>query len=747
MANPAQVMREFAQQAWPGAVVSERGRNWIKHSHPSVPGKAMVDASIDPLHILGTEAEINTAWQSTTGGAWQYQMLRADYNVYARSVLNAGDLVQYVDPITAENVTFQPLSLNWVNEVNSRQQIATTQAVAAVVNDDVLVWQNGYGPGRHFQYQTQTARLQKLLTIDSVANLPAATVTGTVWLEMEFIIKLSTGIDPYLDGVKWSRTTTRVRTANRIEFRSIANGAVLWYMDSPKAWGSDASSVVGQYEMRRQGGNYYITVRIPKTWVDTAIFPIYVDPTIEPQVGVGANDGKWGLFFGGEDFNETDAEMWVGNRIAGQREDYSIFARFTNVTVPVGATIDVAYLSLRGAATDSSSGWAATLWMNDADNPSAPTDYASVEGLVHTTATTSWTNAAVTAGTFVNSPSIVSAVQEVVDRSGWASGNAMIVGIENNASSSGIYRAFNGYEAGASYAPILHIEYTEASSGVTVTPSPASSTSAGVDPTVVYGAISITPAVASSTSAGVDPTTVQGAITITPSVASATSSGIDPTTIQGAITLTPAAALTTADGVDPTIALGAVTLTPASADATGSGVDPSVITSIIPASADAVGGGVDPVVIYGAITVTPATADATGSGIDPTVSFGGVTIIPAVALDATSGVDPTVILGAVVVAPAAAEGVSSGIDPTVVYGATTATPLPAYATSGGVDPMVMEGNVAITVAPLPADALASLIGPVVVAGEPAFINGLHDRAVIPGQRGMIISAIGIMISK
>ena len=50
-------------------------------------------------------------------------------------------------------------------------------------------------------------------------------------------------------------------------------------------------------------------------------------------------------------------------------------------------------------------------------------------------------------------------------------------------------------------------------------------------------------------------------------------------------------------------------------------------------------------------------------------------------------------------------------------------------------------------APLPADALVSLIGPVVVVGEPAFINGLNERAVIPGQRGMIISAIGIMISK
>ena len=116
---------------------------------------------------------------------------------------------------------------------------------------------------------------------------------------------------------------------------------------------------------------------------------------INPQVGASGQDGKWGLFWGGGDLNIDDASLWIGNRIDGQREDYSIIIRLTNVTIPQGATIDAAYITFRGEETDSTSGLTAVIWAVDADNPTFPADYDACEALTHTTATVAWANMAV----------------------------------------------------------------------------------------------------------------------------------------------------------------------------------------------------------------------------------------------------------------------------------------------------------------------------------------------------------------
>lgn len=306
---------------------------------------------------------------------------------------------------------------------------------------------------------------------------------------------------------------------------------------------------------------------------------------------------------------------------------------------------------------------------------------------------------------------------------------------------------------------------------ISITPTTADVVSSGVDPVVIHGAVAIAPASADSTSSGVDPAVVLGATTAAPASADAVSNGVDPTVLMGGITIAPAAAVATSSGVDPTVVLGAITvapatadavssgvdptvvialvITPASADVTASGVDPSVVygpVTIIPAAATVTASGVDPAVVYGAVTITPLPADALASGVDPVVFLGGVIISPAAAVVTGSGVDPVVVYGPVTIVPVAAESLSSGVDPTVIYGATTATPLPAYATATGVDPLVTEGGLPITITPGPAEVFATLAGPVVVVGEPAFINGLHDRVrVSNGGRGIINSAIGVIV--
>lgn len=448
MANPAADIRAAAQSRWPGATVQGRGRTWLLHRHPTDPRRFMLDAEIGPIHTAAL-AEIDTAWQPDTG-AWQWKMEQADYQAHARSVLNAGDAIEV--RLGADWVIFQPLSLNWVNQDNSRQQIATPAAVTAqVVDGDTLRWAAAYGAGRHFTYQAQTGRLAKLTTIDSMLNLPPATVLGTVWLEQEFIIKNSTGVELYLDGVRWTRANNvRVRTSNAIEFRDAATGTqTLWTLDGPRCYDSAGRETFGQYEVRRQGGaSYFITVRIPKSFVDAATFPLFMDPTVDVQVGANNDDGY--------EISSGAISRTSFSLILDVDTNWGL-VRFSSVTGPAsGDTIDAAWLEFKPESTtyDDPS---VDIYGVDVDNPVeiAAVNF-NITSRARTSAVTTWTATGIGAA-FVQTPSIVAQVQEIVDRAGWASGNAMAFVLDVLTGS--VFRP-KTRDSGAGEGAKLHFEYT-----------------------------------------------------------------------------------------------------------------------------------------------------------------------------------------------------------------------------------------------------------------------------------------------
>ena len=145
--------------------------------------------------------EIDTAWQTTTG-AWDYEYTGADFRVEARDTFNVGNIFQFTDPVSGETAQFDPQRLSWTDENNSLQVIAIKEAAVAVPTDNILAFPNAWGTGRHFQYMAGPTRVNKLITIDSAANLPAVTVPGTtVWFEVEFTLSTSNGVDIYIDDV------------------------------------------------------------------------------------------------------------------------------------------------------------------------------------------------------------------------------------------------------------------------------------------------------------------------------------------------------------------------------------------------------------------------------------------------------------------------------------------------------------------------------------------------------------------
>lgn len=184
--------------------------------------------------------------------------------------------------------------------------------------------------------------------------------------------------------------------------------------------------------------------------------------TLEIQI----TDGDWDAHEAddGTLFNAGGTTLRCeANTAAGSRFNAGLY--FPNVTLPADATIDVAYIAVVFPASNRDSPdltWYGNLVANAVDF-ATNADVTTRKNSAATTASVPWSASNVGSGSHVNSPSLVSIVQEIQALPGWASGNAMvfIAAGDNTAPAEGGSR-FTPYETTPANTCILHIEYTAA---------------------------------------------------------------------------------------------------------------------------------------------------------------------------------------------------------------------------------------------------------------------------------------------
>ena len=474
MAAPAKVAKAAHQSAG-FTEVAERGRGWLRSRKPGTEQYAVTTQVGGRGWHFGdgpyTEAEeVDTAWVDALPGdaPWQKRMILADYNAYlgndAAINFDSGQIMRYVHPATGAEIAFQPQQLQWTNDLDQISGIEIPLQVAATVTDDTALWVDGYGPGLDFQVQTQTARLQKLLTIDTLSAIgsppPFIVSGGNPVLRLQFILQKSSGVEIWIDGALWNEKSNNPRTtSSAVEFRS--GGQVLWYFQP--AWATDAEGeqITPVYRFRNQANNLFVEVRTPWTWLETAIYPVRIDPTVDEQVGAGADDGHERQ--DQAQFKPSDNDLLWQSNTAGNAQRWDAFTRFTTIGVSQGDTIDTAY-------------WEGYTVYNRI-YPYGYIRAEDVDATVNlTTSGTIITRTRTTAGVLVDttvtnnawhlsSYEIKTVIQEVVDRAGWSDNGDIAIILENLDRANSKYLGVYSYEGSTSLAPKLHIEYTAGGGG------------------------------------------------------------------------------------------------------------------------------------------------------------------------------------------------------------------------------------------------------------------------------------------
>jgi hypothetical protein len=144
--------------------------------------------------------------------------------------------------------------------------------------------------------------------------------------------------------------------------------------------------------------------------------------TFNTSIVDNGDDGREGSF----GWQATPGSDWiiVGNPGSSQHGGF----RFTNITIPQGATISSAVITLNQAQDSGADGSANAEWFAwDTDNAAQFVNAGDMpSNVTPTTANTTYTQSATTNPTFaLVDHNVTSVVQEIVNRAGWASGNSI----------------------------------------------------------------------------------------------------------------------------------------------------------------------------------------------------------------------------------------------------------------------------------------------------------------------------------
>ena len=309
-------------------------------------------------------------------------MDHADYQMnLLQANFDGGKIIRFSS--AGESIDLQPMELDWINDMDQVQQIAVPQAVPAIITNPVIpifsnpthkegtiTYEGAYGAGTSIAWSLQTEDLAKILTINNLSDLAAPSQHiidgGNACLLLNFIFDPSENMDIYVDNVLWDKSA-KAQTFGFIEFRKA--GRTLFGFKPLSFWDSDHNTGRSIATLEQAEGNLFIEIRVPYTWLQTAIFPVMIDADIDLTTSNGNKDCTE-RFGGTPYFNILTATYSSWGRYTSGDKQWSGGLCFS-LSIPQGDTIDACTFTCNSERTvtrDASHVCNARIWAENAND-------------------------------------------------------------------------------------------------------------------------------------------------------------------------------------------------------------------------------------------------------------------------------------------------------------------------------------------------------------------------------------------
>jgi len=424
MPNRAAILRAKIEAQHPGSAVRERHRHSVVFDLPD--GKRRLVSSVGLLHDRHGR-EIDTDLDDDTGGWVAKARAALDFDV---RISEGGYRYYPRDDVTTEWIEFgRPLYLpaggNPSNPSHWQQvPLSNRQRVGNQIFWDAGPHQLG------FKVLPHGIKVGYRLT-SADGNLPLAWPVELVGLSRQ-------------GGEVWSNADSV---------------PVMWL--TPPRW-EDATGITEgpiSWDFVQVAGQTYVRYDPPD--LSGAVFPVMIDPSAQSSPTAGADDGRYDSF--------SNSANPVFGKSGDGRDSYEAWFRFPNVAA--SGTVSAAYIELVRVGNGSGTAQP-TIYAIDEDDHTAPNNATQYAADPLTSNSTNWSFSTSSSGTH-QTPDLTDEVQEVFDRPGWSSGNAMGFHFEHGSANPGVNQQWDDYE-GTTPAE-LNITYSSAIS-VTLSSLDASAT-------------------------------------------------------------------------------------------------------------------------------------------------------------------------------------------------------------------------------------------------------------------------------
>ncbi len=426
-------------------------------------------SAIGPVHYRADPFDPREAWKEIdltveADPAWECDcaLTRNGYQAQFWSEHGAEQCVaQFVRG--GDWIDMWPQALAWVNDAGESQPIAKpAPAGPPEIDNDAhtVTWPNALGPGIDYGYRVWPDHLYKIVTVRTAEALPKPTIDSKgLRLRVTIGVRWFGGVEP----------AKALDAPGGVSFRQ-TDGRPLWRLNRARAWhAGDAQQAIRPTTIADRTGEseslLYVDTPVEDLKADGVAYPLQIDASISEQVPSGADDGD--LWWNTTTFYNDNASVIMGYH-PGPGNEVDAWVRFTAVALPHGATVSAAKFT-RIFAKESRSGTCRIRIYGQLEADANQID--SAAQLINaplTTASTGVTVASWIAEAWYELTVDASCIQELIDQTGWYSGQAMAFSLQNESPRSTDYRAFYSYVGDSAKAAMLSVTYSGGSEGTQV---------------------------------------------------------------------------------------------------------------------------------------------------------------------------------------------------------------------------------------------------------------------------------------
>ncbi len=327
-------------------VGTQLGDNWKKETYSDETIRLITPF---PTYLKdGVWTEIDTTVIPSQDPNYDWAVETGRYQAYFRERVlfgGSGQNAHAVKFVVDENwLTFRPDALFYRDVSGPVEQIAGPADVMGIPSDDSFFYPGVFlGQDIDLRYEYGTAQLKELFILNT-APTPPANPTPTVALNFDLVFVYKPDTVPLNDGVPWNEND-RIQSTN-ITFVNATTGKILYSLMKPFAIDANGDVIELLYELDRDPPRLKIRVVVPSAWLQSAAYPVLVDPslTIQPSeidsyVDEAVPDTNYG----------TVDSMYVESSDPGSVVRSHV--QFNISTIPEDATITSATMELYKYAT------------------------------------------------------------------------------------------------------------------------------------------------------------------------------------------------------------------------------------------------------------------------------------------------------------------------------------------------------------------------------------------------------------